>query len=62
MTDLTLVDPELHEGLSFFPPLQLTTERLAEMRLMSAALPTPELSPARGAPHPRKFTRGPRRR
>jgi triacylglycerol lipase len=40
------IDPELQEGLSFFPPLELTPERLVEMRRAGAALPIPELSPA----------------
>lgn len=46
MSDLTLVDPELRESLSLFPPLAFSAERLEEVRLMLAAIPRPEPNPA----------------
>ena len=43
--DLTLVDPELLDSLSFFPPLALSPEGLAELRRAHEPPPTPELGP-----------------
>lgn len=44
MTDLSLVDPELRDGLSLFPPLEFSEESLAQMQMMAANMPVAALS------------------
>lgn len=45
MTDVSLVHPELREALNSFPPMNLNDEALAQIRAITAAMPSPVLSP-----------------
>src|SRR5882762_5793097 len=46
MTNLALVDPELLDGLAFFPPLALSKACLPDVRQRMLAIPVIEANPA----------------